>query len=52
MTSAPPNTDPVFAALKALGIFHTGGPAQLRQRKPSHEVVSHGQESWREQEVS
>lgn len=44
-TSAPPDTDPVFATLKALGIFHPGGPAELWQRKPRHEVVSCGQES-------
>lgn len=42
-TSAPPDTDPAFAALKAPGIFHPGGPAELEQRKPSHEVVSCGQ---------
>lgn len=46
-TSAPPDTDPVFATLTAPGIFHPGGPAELWQRKPSHEVVSRGQESWR-----
>lgn len=28
-TSAPPDTDLVFTALKVSGIFHAGGPAQL-----------------------
>lgn len=46
-TSAPPDTDPVFTTLQAPGIFHPEGPAELWQRKPRHEVVSCGQESWR-----
>lgn len=37
---------------ESTGEFPHWGPAELWQRKPSHEVVSYGQESWREQEVS